>query len=380
MARMPTARRRTDQPQKPTDQSNRQEPASAPGKECTVSVQALAAFKDVAILCVRGADDAIQKIQTDCHPALWGNGDLTVEFRMGAAIRNIVRTALGCRDRAATFEELACSQPATLSALREARRTKLSPVVLASNRFETACEAAKHYADLLWESVRSAGATALARAPVMPKPVLVFRMPHSPAKKTHKSADTLTHAKELFSAACQFAGGGDRLVAEIERESSLAIRLADNSQAQPPYPFATNPCANEHNPAAAPDIDGMRQGAHARTKTPRVKASARNDIIIGMLTEHHKYKAAGALNYEPMLVTEIATRAGDAKSGTPLSRSGISRFFKKFFNGHDGYVRCCRNKSIGTRLQQLNRELPDWSACDPTRLDGEPDANERNEE
>jgi hypothetical protein len=89
-----------------------------------------------------------------------------------------------------------------------------------------------------------------------------------------------------------------------------------------------------------------------KTKRSTTRGSARAKII-GYLNKHHKYTDGAVLNKEPIQCNELARKAD-------VANASASRFFEKYFGGHEKYMAMCRRNSadLETSLKLLNVDFP----------------------
>lgn len=82
--------------------------------------------------------------------------------------------------------------------------------------------------------------------------------------------------------------------------------------------------------------------------------------MVAALTRHHGREGRSVSNATPARLDEIARLASNPGKGVTISRSTVSRFFRKHFpdHGYEEYVIACRDGTIGLRLSVWEGELP----------------------
>jgi hypothetical protein len=130
-----------------------------------------------------------------------------------------------------------------------------------------------------------------------------------------------------------------RLLGELIRKCKLTVEAAealeltaamDKLEAKDSAPTADR--------TAVPPATADAAGAEMATSRP-TRSTARGDArvkIIAALTRHHQYADGGCLNTEPIGVNDLARQA-------EVSRSTVSDFFEKEFEGHAAYKVVCRD-------------------------------------
>lgn len=120
------------------------------------------------------------------------------------------------------------------------------------------------------------------------------------------------------------------------------------------------------------DLAGAKSAASTAlppvNKKPK-RSTERGDAevkIIAALTQHHRYqvfnlpgeRSSSLLHQEPTGCNALARKAR-------VSKSSVSRFFKKWFKGHRKYRRVCKDfNSLISSLKMLNRDWCPWNLYD----------------
>ncbi len=104
------------------------------------------------------------------------------------------------------------------------------------------------------------------------------------------------------------------------------------------------PVGGPGGPAAA----GGEKGSRPKRSTEKGEARTK---IIAALNKHHKYQEDSCLNQDPIGGNVLV---GKAK----VSKSSVSRFFKKEYDGYRKYKRVCRDTgTLIDSLKVLNQEM-----------------------
>ena len=97
-----------------------------------------------------------------------------------------------------------------------------------------------------------------------------------------------------------------------------------------------------------PTPSGAGEGPQAKRSTERGEARTK---IIAALNKHHKYREDSCLNLEPIGGNVLARKA-------KVSKSSVSRFFKKEYDGYSKYKRVCQDTgTLINSLKVLNQEM-----------------------
>jgi hypothetical protein len=121
-------------------------------------------------------------------------------------------------------------------------------------------------------------------------------------------------------------------------EADMALNTAHH---RAPNELPQRP-ANAH----ATETEGPSPAKKASTE----RGEARSKIIAA-LTEHHRYADGSSLNQQPIGVNELSANHS-------VSKSSVSRFFKKEFGSHSKYrnVYCTDTRRLVAGLKKLNGE------------------------